>query len=369
MSMPVLPKVPEPLVCPLCERSLTVLVVNPAGELIGCEECARARGLEHDTLTIQEWYAVDVVEEVLRQYGLSGRIGKPDATSTMPPRAHYWEITTPTGRYFLKRFANWYSPDAICHMHSVISHLAASGVPVPRWVPVPFTGESFVKGSNGEHWALYEALDGYILGQQEWMWTRPQAAEMLGHMHNALQGFVPQGEECASWQAWTLETVDAVLDSWHTISSEFSPELLGIVRERLATRYFGELYPELPKHVIHGDFVLSNVLWQKEPMGPRVSGVLDFERTHMDAAIFDFAWGLGDRRPPLLRATLSTYARVHPLLPVEREALPEALLLAALMDIDLQLAYFHNMAEATRLAQELGYLVRDLDALRRAAGA
>jgi Ser/Thr protein kinase RdoA (MazF antagonist) len=198
------------------------------------------------------------------------------------------------------------------------------------------------------------------------MWARPAAAEMLGRMHNRLRGFQPEGEECASWGAWTLETVDTVLESWDPLP-ELSPELLGIVREQLATRYFGEFYPQLPKLVIHGDFVASNVLWQKHVMGLHVSGVLDFERTHSDAAIFDFAWGLGDRRPPLLRATLSMYARVHSLTPVECEAVPEALLLAALMDIDLQLTYFHNLAETSRLAQELGHLVRDLEAIRRVA--
>ncbi|MDE3230874.1 MAG: hypothetical protein KGO05_13430, partial [Chloroflexota bacterium] len=97
-----------------------------------------------------------------------------------------------------------------------------------------------------------------------------------------------------------------------------------------------------------------------------ISGILDFERAHPDTALFDFAWGLGDRRPPLLRATVASYSRARPLSPVEREALPEALLLGMLMAIDIQMTYFGNMREVARLASELHHTVRDLESLRKA---
>ena len=55
--------------------------------------------------------------------------------------------------------------------------------------------------------------------------------------------------------------------------------------------------------------------------------------------------------------------------PVEREALPEALLLGSLMAIDIQLTYFRNLVEVSRLGQELALMVRDLEALRKAVAA
>ncbi len=99
---------------------------------------------------------------------------------------------------------------------------------------------------------------------------------------------------------------------------------------------------------------------------PTISGVLDFERAHRDTVLFDFAWGLGDRRPPLLRATVASYHRVRPLSAIEREALPEAMLLGLLMGIDMQMNYYHNLQEVGRLAHELAMTVRDMESLRKA---
>jgi Ser/Thr protein kinase RdoA (MazF antagonist) len=160
--------------------------------------------------------------------------------------------------------------------------------------------------------------------------------------------------------------MDRVLESWHP-HPDLSPDLLGHIRDRLATRYFDDLYPALPKLVVHGDYVAANVLWRGDSMNAQISGVLDFEKAHLDTALFDFAWGLGDRRPPLLRATLAAYTRVRPLSVAEREALPEALLLGAIMAIDMQMTYFNNLDEVARLAQDLLLLVRDIESLRKAA--
>ncbi len=364
MSVPVSSDADIPVFCPYCGKELDFLVINPAGELIGCEDCAVERGLAGDVISFEEWNATGALSDVLAHFGLANwTVRKPIPGSGQQPRAHYWEVLSGGSRFFLKRFYSWYPPESIRYMHSVMGHLAARGLPVPQWQP-DRSGESFAT-SAGAHWALYRALDGRIATQQDWMWGRPRAAEMLASLHLALEAFVPEGEEFKPWGAWTLDTVDHVLESWQP-HPELSPDLLGVVRDRLATRYFGMLYPELPKLVVHGDYLASNVLWRGDSMTATVSGVLDFERAHLDTALFDFAWGLGDRRPPLLRATIATYSRVRPLSVVEREALPEALLLGALMGIDMQMTYFHNMEEVTRLAQDLALMVRDLEALRKA---
>lgn len=366
MVMPVSPESETPLYCAFCGRVLDVVVVNPTGELIGCEECASERGLAGEVMTIEEWNAPAAVAEVLTQFGLSdARAQKPAPTPTQQPRAHYWEVQAPSGRYFLKRFYNWYPPASIQYMHSVMAHLTGRGLPVPQWVPDSTTGASFAEAA-GASWALYHALDGRTATRQDWMWGRPKAAEMLASLHLALQTCQPEGEEFHPWGAWTLDTVDRVLESWQP-HPDLPPDLLGHVRDRLATRYFAELYPELPKLVVHGDYVAANVLWKGDSINSSVSGVLDFERAHKDTALFDFAWGLGDRRPPLLRAAVATYSRTRPLSAVEREAMPEALLLGALMGIDMQMTYFNDMEEVSRLAQELSLMVRDLESLRKAS--
>ncbi len=358
------PSFAAPLPCPSCGQVLELVVINPAGELLGCADCAEELGIAGDGLTLEEWNAAETVYDVLRRYPLQApQAGKPAITPTQRPRLHYWEVAAGNRRYFLKRFQDWYPSASIRYVHSLLAHLSDEGLPVPRSVAT-CSGASFAEVA-GSRWALYQALDGRATTERDWMWGRPKAAEMLATLHVALEDFVPEGEPFEPWSAWTLETVDRVLESWEP-HPDLHPDLLEFVRERLAARYFGELYPALPRLVVHGDYVLSNVLWKGDSASAVISGVLDFERAHPDTALFDFAWGLGDRRPPLLRATVAAYCRERPLTPVEREALPEALLLGSLMAIDMQLMYFHHLHEVSRLAQELAALVRDLEALRKA---
>ncbi len=360
----------DTLLCQYCGRDLGELgeyFVNPAGELVGCENCADLRGLAGEVIPQDEWNTPAVVAEVLEQFGVTGaEVRKPAPTPTQQPRTHYWEVVAPSGRYFLRRFYSWYPTSAIRYMHSVTAHLMRSGVsiPVPQHVPAP-NGLSYVE-AGGTSWALYRALEGRGATAQDWMWCRPKAAEMLAQLHVALEGFTPDGESFRPWGAWTLDTVGRVLDSWHP-HPDLTPELLGDIHERLAVRYFGELYPALPKQVVHGDYVSANVLWRGDAMNAQVSGILDWEKAHIDTPLFDFAWGLGDRRPPLVRATLAAYTRVRPLSNIEREALPESLLLGALMGIDMQMTYYNNMDEVTRQAQELQLLLRDIDSIRKVA--
>lgn len=364
MTAPLSPDAEAPLTCPHCHHALHELVVNPAGELIGCESCAEELGLAGEALSLDEWYATDQVEEALERYPLSGwQIAKPAATETQRPRAHFWEVSSGPKRYYLKQFHPWFPPESITYVHSIHQRVIEEGLPAPR-VVLDREGASFTH-IGATYWALYAALDGRHANEREWMWGRPKAAETLGALHAALEGFTPAGESFGPWAAWSLDTVDRVLEGWGP-RPELPPDLLGFVRDRLARRYFAELYPELPKLVVHGDFVSANVLWRGDAISSNISGILDFERAHVDTALFDFAWGLGDRRPPLLRATVASYARARQLSPLEREALPEALLLGMLMAIDMQMTYFGNMREVARLAAELHYTVRDLESLRKA---
>lgn len=350
--------------CPTCDRLLEEIVVNPAGEMIGCDSCTEAAGVAGESVSLEEWFAPELVEEALSRYALTNpQVGKPEATETQRPRLHYWEVVAGGQRYFLKRFQDWYPTGAIRYVHSILRCLQEERLPTPRYVLNTF-GVSFTEAADSR-WALYSALEGASVDESGWMWGRPKAAETLARIHHTLEAFSPEGEAFAPWDAWTAETVDRVLESW-SWHANLHPDLLGYVRDRLSTRYFGELYPMLPKQAVHGDFVLANVLWRGTGANASVSGVLDFERAHRDTVLFDFAWGLGDRRPPLLRATVASYARLRPLSALEREALPEALLLGCLMAIDMQLMYFQNMREVARLGQDLHLMARDLEALRKA---
>src|SRR5512146_3446204 len=136
MPAPMSPATPQQLSCPSCGRVLDdLLVVNPAGELIGCEDCAESLGLAGGTLSLDEWNASEVVTEVLGAYSLQDvQFSKPVCTATQRPRAHYWEVVAGNKRYFLKRFHDWYPSESIHYTHSILAHLFEEGVLVPRVV-------------------------------------------------------------------------------------------------------------------------------------------------------------------------------------------------------------------------------------------
>jgi Ser/Thr protein kinase RdoA (MazF antagonist) len=354
----------DKLRCPICNCPLEEVFVNPAGELIGCAACAEEAGLAGETVSLDEWYASELVEEALSHYALTDpQVGKPAATTTQRPRLHYWEVRAGNTRYFLKRFQDWYPTEAIRYIHSILRCLEENHLPSPRYV-LNTVGVSFTEAGESR-WALYIALDGETMEESGWMWGRPKAAETLAVVHHTLQDFNPEGEAFATWDAWTEETVASVLEGWSDLVS-LPSDLLEFIHDRLVIRYFGELYQALPKQAIHGDFVINNVLWRGAGASATVTGVLDFERAHRDTVLFDFAWGLGDRRPPLLRATVAAYTRLRPLSELEREALPEAMLLGCVMAIDMQLMYFQNMREVERLGKDLFLMARDLEPLRKA---
>ncbi|HEX9070065.1 MAG TPA: phosphotransferase [Ktedonobacterales bacterium] len=350
------------LSCPRCGDLLASVAVNPSGEMIGCEACAISLGLAAEIMSLREWESTDLALGALREFGLT------DASVTRPapdttPRLHYWLASSGGHHYYLRRFHDWFPDTAVVWMHSVMGHLADRGLPVPHCAP-SVSGQSFARHA-GAAWALYRAVEGHTANEREWMWGRPRAAETLAQLHTALEGFTPQGEPFDLWGAWTLDTVDRVLASWEPMP-ELPDDLLAYVRHRLATHFFAGPGAELPHGIVHGDLTPGNLLWRGEANGLSIAGILDFERAHHDTALMDFAWGLGDRRPPLLRATVAAYARHRPLSAPEREAMPEAMLLGTLMALDMQLSYYHDLREATRLARELAFTARDLEGLRRA---
>jgi Ser/Thr protein kinase RdoA (MazF antagonist) len=348
-------------VCPICGRGIDRMAISRTGEFIGCEECARSRGLTTEVITPAEWMAHEAVRDALAHYGLTDYTAtKPEHMPGRPPRAHLWDISANGERYLLRRFYPWLDVSAIHFEHSVLAHLRARGLPVA--LPVA-DGATFVE-TDGGRWALYPLLDGQQVSKQDWMWRVPKAAEILATLHVALEQFQPEGAPHPSWDAWTLASVDEMVARWPE-RPEIPADLVASVRARLAERYFNDIYARLPRTVVHGDFGLASVLWQ----GDGVSGIVNFERTHPDTPLFDFGRGIGMRWPPLMRAVVATYTRVRPLSPLEREALPEALLLGMLGGIDDELANSADPQELARRGQDLFFLLRDAEALRKAVAA
>lgn len=363
MTSPLTSDVEPNLTCPICGRELDRMVVTAASELIGCEDCAQRRGVTAQVLSAAQWAAADAVRDALAAYGLTEyQARKTPQGPTQQPRAHVWEVRAGGRRFTLKRYHSWLATDAIRYEHSVLAHLDRRRLPVAS--PIPANDSALLVESGGARWALYPALEGRQVTMQDWMWRVPKAAEMLASLHLALEECQPAGAPFPAWDAWTLERLDAMIAHWPQLP-ELTPELLDATRERLASRYFGEMYEQLPRIIVHGDFGVSNLLWQ----GDGISAVLDFEKAHLDTPLFDFGWGVGTRWPPLLRAVVATYSRVRPLSAAERQAMPEALLVGTLLGIHTQLVSFGDTDEAARRTQDLFFLLRDSESLRKAVAA
>jgi Ser/Thr protein kinase RdoA (MazF antagonist) len=354
------PRERPPLVCPICGRVVSRMAVTAAGELISCDTCARERGISADIIDLNQWESVEDVREALAGFGVTDYVAvKTPQSQTQEPRAHVWEVWSGDRRLVLKRYHAWLEDSAIRYEHSILQRLAQRQMPVASPLPAP-SGERVLRSSSAR-WALYPALDGIQATQQEWMWRVPRAAEALAALHIALQGFTPDGAPHREWEAWSLERVDAMMAQWPAVPGA-PPALVLDARDRLAARYFTPTYQGLAHTIVHGEFSIANVLWR----GDQVVGILDFEKAHSDTVLFDFMCGVGTRHPPLVRAVVATYTRTRPLSPEERNLLPEALLLGALIGLDVQLMVYQNMDEAARRAQDVFFLMRDAEALRRA---
>jgi homoserine kinase type II len=129
--------------------------------------------------------------------------------------------------------------------------------------------------------------------------------------------------------------------------------------------------PPTPQGLVHGDLFLDNVLWA----GERVSALLDWEMSCVDALAYDLAvmvnaWCYGSRfEPALARALLAGYGEQAKLDPVTRDALYAYARYAALRYTASRIHAFHLAAlPADRLAWKDWTRYRDRLAALRAMG-
>lgn len=347
--------------CPLCGRTCARMAITPGGMVICCEACATERMLGAQLISLEEWGAVDAATDVLERFGLAGaQLGKTPQTETTQPRAQIWEVEATDRRFVLKRYRPELDEEAIRHEHNILAHLAGRRFAVAAPLP-DASGGTWVEAADAL-WALFPALDGAQAQGQDWMWRMTKASGMLAELHAGLRDCQPAGRAGPRCEVWSLRRLDDMLAQWPRLQP-LAMDLVANVRTHLASGFFDGVYEALPRTMIHGEYVAANVLWR----GETVTGVLDWTRAHVDTPLYDFATGISTRWPPMLRGLVATYTRVAPLSQEERAALPEALLLGALIGIDAQLVRAHNPQAANHHIQELAFMMRDVEGLRKAA--
>jgi Ser/Thr protein kinase RdoA (MazF antagonist) len=359
MSSPGPTPQPPSLVCPVRRIPADRFVVAPTGEVLACADCAALRGLTGAPFALAEWEASDAARAALAAYGLPDpEVARPPQGEWRLPQSRVWEVRAAGATYILKRCPPWQAFDALRHEHSVLAHLARLGLPVAA--PLRGPRGTSVELADGTRWVLYPAIAGEPAPPSLWLFRATPAAGKLAALHRALEDCVPEGAPHPEG-APTPERLDAALARWPELPGG-AADLVAQARDWLADRYFGG-YAQLPHTLIHGDFGIASLLWS----GEQLNGYVGFARAHPDSVLHDFGLGLWTQHPPLLRARVTVYLKARPLTMPEREALPEACLLGALMALDAHLAFSREPGETARLVDALAHTLGNLDALRRAA--
>jgi homoserine kinase type II len=260
-------------------------------------------------------------------------------------RADNVVVTTSAGRKLLKRYKASVTAPSVVHEHSILRHLNALDFPTPRLVAA---ADGATAREVGGRWhALFDYLPGYF-HYHEHLWPPRTyrtlvglSAQALGALHEALDGFSPQGINPNGFASldgprhhdlqWYLEGLERArahrrdADGGAAFRAMLDREG-GPVEQQLRALDRELAAADLPRQVIHGDYGPYNLLFRR---GERVV-ILDFELARIDWRVADVAKSLQQfgvtrhgLRPRRIAAFVDAYDRRRPLTPVERRLLPD----------------------------------------------
>ncbi|MBA2556223.1 MAG: phosphotransferase [Chloroflexi bacterium] len=229
-----------------------------------------------------------------------------------------WHVWTRAGeRVVLRRHGYGRTAEEIEYETRVLHHAAAAGwrVPVPLGAPVT-DGDRFVSVCT------------YVPGTSHRIENAAQLRErgaLLACLHHDLRPLAPRIGQRPGWHPMhDLETSLQAL-RWEDGVAVLGQQRPDLARPLRAGTEFVERQLDavsaraLPVSVIHGDFTRWNVRFR----GGRLTGVLDFDLTHLDTRAADLAMARAARSPELLDAYRAESARLGwPLDPDEERVLP-----------------------------------------------
>ena len=225
---------------------------------------------------------IDTVREILERYGLE--LTGPPRNLPVGRRNRNLKVDTTAGKKLLKGYRPQWQPGTVSYAHSILTRLAQLDFPAPRLV-VASDGDDFVN-LGGDYYALFDFVDGTnysgnFLVRAHRKRLMVLAGSTLARLHRQLKGFVPAGHHHMGFGAYTGKRWRDM--AWHVAKlnelKEKSKELIGSeerihtewliqnsdhIQERLI-RLDEELsVAPLPRLVIHGDYGLHNLLFQKD---------------------------------------------------------------------------------------------------------
>lgn len=193
-------------------------------------------------------------------------------------RNQHWQVASDRDSLILRRWAG----DAadIEYELRLLTHIKALGWPVAAGIDEPiFLQDAF--------WSLFPLLPGTPRPTHGAPTEQRARGNLLARFHSDLsqiKGFEQRGAWRRCEQILGDETTDALLADYEAQS----PDEAYILRwhlDRARKRINGLSLADKPGSIVHGDFTAWNLLY----VGERLSGVLDFELSHANHRVADFA--------------------------------------------------------------------------------
>ncbi len=212
----------------------------------------------------------------------------------------HWLVETRSGTSLVLRR---YKEDRLPNLEyefAVMHRLREQGWPVPELVELPLD-------HGGRTWCLFTLLPGdktSAIGQEE----ERRRGRLLAELHETLKSLTDLGQRRHFLLPDAIACDPSLLEAIRRIEA-VQPEEGYVLRwhlERAAERLAILDIAGAEKLVLHGDFVARNLLFAD---GGELSGVLDFENTHLNIRVADFAMAWRGCYDEVIRG----YEEVHPL--------------------------------------------------------
>lgn len=285
---------------------------------------------------------LETVQKVLNHYGLE--LVEPPSNLPLSRRTRNLMLNTSQGRKVIKRYRARLDVSTILYSHSILERLAELHFPAVRLTNAP-ASETFVSLDSGNY-ALFDFVDGKNYSSS---FVPPAyrhklmnvAGQTLGRLHGALAGFLPQGwhhlgfvSYTGDWRrnlAWHSAKVDEMKEKSRVLSNEDDKRHANWLVQN-CTYILGELAQvdetlrgsALTRLIVHGDYGLHNIVFQRDTVTP-----IDFESSRLEWRLSDLVSALsrlryrnGDYNFESIRHFLEGYQSANPISDDEWRFLP-----------------------------------------------
>lgn len=287
--------------------------------------------------------AAKEIGTILGEFGLELR--GPTANLTASRRNHNVAVETSAGKKLLKCYRPQWQRETVSYGHAIIDRLAELSFPVPR-LSVARDGQSFVCHA-GRHYALFEFVDGTcysgrFLLRVDRHRLMAMAGATMGRFHRTLLGFTPAGRHHLGFEgysgarrrdlAWQIGRLHELVERSRRLArpadqphADWLVRNAPMIAERLVMLEAGLADAPLTRTVIHGDYGLHNLLFQRDGTVTPV----DFELARLEWRLSDLVsclsrlrYSAGPYDFPSIQWFLQAYHAEYPLSDDERQLFP-----------------------------------------------